>query len=89
MNDEAFYLESEEDSVQEALEALDAVRHPIQVGDGIEFAEECDAGHHYEGRLIFFIATYKLMITDSVTPVLSKGRGRSEHSVMLRIVMKF
>ena len=40
--------------------------------------------------MIFFIATYKLMITDSVTtPVISKGRGRSEHSVMLRIVMKF
>ena len=43
--------------------------------------------------MIFFIATYKLMIIyrlDSVTPVLSKGRGRSEHSVMLKpIVMKF
>ena len=39
--------------------------------------------------MIFFIATYKLMITDSVTPVISKGRGRSEHSVMLPKVMKF
>ena len=49
--DEEIYLESGEDSVQEALEALDAVRHPVHVGDGIEFAEEGDAWHSYEQGL--------------------------------------
>ena len=47
--DEDFYLESWEDSVHEALEALDAVRDPVHVGDGVELAEEGQARHPDQG----------------------------------------